>query len=53
MLILTRSFEEKIKIGDTVKVIILRLRNDGEVRIGINAPKTLPIFRNEIYKKNR
>jgi len=47
MLILTRSFEEKIRIGGTVKVIILQLRNDGEVRKGIWRTRERIIKNNE------
>jgi len=48
MLILSRRRGEKIMIGDNVEVTILEL-NGKQVRIGIMAPKTIPVHREEIY----
>ena len=48
MLILTRRIGESIHIGDDVKLTVLE--NDGsQVRIGIAAPKSVPVHREEIY----
>ena len=48
MLILTRKIGESIHIGDDVKLTVLE--NDGsQVRIGIAAPKSVPVHREEIY----
>jgi carbon storage regulator len=50
MLILTRKIGESIHIGDDVKLTVLE--NDGsQVRIGIDAPKSVPVHREEIYYK--
>jgi carbon storage regulator len=52
MLILTRRPSESLKIGDDVTVTILALRNN-QVRIGITAPKHVPVHREEIYERIR
>ena len=50
MLILTRRVLEVIRIGDDVKVTVLQVRGN-QVRIGIDAPKSLAIHRQEIYER--
>ena len=48
MLILTRRIGESVHIGDDIRLTILGVR-DSQVRIGINAPKEVPVHREEIY----
>lgn len=48
MLILSRKVDEVINIGDKITVKILAMK-DGQVRIGIDAPRELPIYRAEVY----
>jgi carbon storage regulator len=48
MLILSRKINEKIMIGDDIIVSIIEVRND-QVRIGIDAPKNVKVFRQEVY----
>ncbi|HEB94899.1 MAG TPA: carbon storage regulator [Sedimenticola thiotaurini] len=50
MLILTRKIGEVIRIGDNIEVTILDVRG-GQVRVGIRAPKDVPVHREEIYRK--
>ena len=50
MLSLKRNIEESIIIGDNVKIIILELQ-DGQVKLGIEAPKEIPVHREEIYDR--
>lgn len=50
MLILTRKINESIIIGDDIKITVLEV-GDGTVRIGLDAPKHVEIFREEIYKE--
>jgi carbon storage regulator len=48
MLVLTRKSNQSIMIGDDVKVSVLSVIGE-KVRIGIEAPGDVPVFRNEIY----
>jgi carbon storage regulator len=48
MLVLTRKLKESIVIDDNIEVQVLDIRGD-YVKIGLNAPKTVKIFRAEIY----
>jgi carbon storage regulator len=50
MLILTRKIDEEIRIGSEVTVKVLSV-SDGQVKLGISAPKSVEIFRGEIYEK--
>ena len=50
MLILTRKVGELIMIGDDIMVKVLGVRS-GQVKIGIEAPKDLPVHRHEIYER--
>lgn len=51
MLILTRKKGEKINVGDEIVVSVVEIRFD-RVRIGIDAPKSIPVFRKEVVQKN-
>ena len=48
MLVLTRKSNQSIMIGDDVKVSVLSVIGE-KVRIGIEAPADVPVFRTEIY----
>lgn len=50
MLILTRRVGEKIKIGDSIEVMVLAVKGN-QVRIGVNAPKEVAVHREEIYQR--
>ncbi|HAP34548.1 MAG TPA: carbon storage regulator [Bacteroidetes bacterium] len=50
MLILSRKIEEEIKIGDSITIKILGI-HEGQVRIGIDAPKDIKVYRSEIYQQ--
>ena len=50
MLVLSRRLEETIIIGDDIKVTVLGVSN-GTVKIGIDAPKEIPVNREEIHKR--
>jgi carbon storage regulator len=48
MLILSRKLNESIIIGDDIEISIVDIKGD-QVKIGINAPKTVKVFRKEVY----
>jgi carbon storage regulator len=48
MLILSRKIEESIKIGDSITIKVLGI-HEGQVKIGIEAPKDVKVFRSELY----
>lgn len=49
MLILTRKLGESIKIGEDIKITLLEI-NGRQLRIGIEAPKNIPVHRDEIWR---
>jgi carbon storage regulator len=50
MLILTRRVNEKLMVGDDVTVTVLSISGN-QVRIGVTAPRHVPVHREEIYEK--
>jgi carbon storage regulator len=48
MLVLTRRLNQSIMIGDEIELTILSIAH-GKVRIGVRAPRNIPVFRGEIY----
>ena len=52
MLVLTRSKNEQIRIGDDVVITVVEIRTWGgttRVRLGIEAPRDVPVHRGEVY----
>ncbi len=49
MLVLSRGKGEKIMIGDNIIIAVVELRHD-RVRLGIEAPKEVPVHREEVYE---
>lgn len=50
MLILTRRPSEVIMVGDAVRITVLSVIGN-QVRIGITAPRSVPVHREEIYER--
>ncbi len=48
MLVLTRKEDESIMIGDNIEIKVLELR-ENQVKIGIEAPRSIPVHRKEVY----
>jgi carbon storage regulator len=48
MLVLTRKSNQSIMIGDDIEVSVLSVTGE-KVRIGIQAPREIPVFRKEVY----
>ena len=50
MLILSRKLDEKIMIGDDIEITIIEIRKD-VVKLGIAAPRAVPVHRQEVYEE--
>lgn len=50
MLVLTRKTEESIRIGSNIIITVLECSN-GHTKIGINAPREVPVHREEVYER--
>ena len=48
MLVLTRKPNQSIMIGDEIEISVLAIMGE-KVRIGIEAPRSIPVFRKEVY----
>ena len=48
MLVLSRKKNETIIIGDDITIVVVEIRGD-KVRLGIEAPKHIPVHRREVY----
>ena len=52
MLILTRKLGEQIAIGDDIRITLLEIKG-AQAKLGIEAPRSIGIYRHEIYEKIR
>lgn len=52
MLILTRKKNESIIINDDITIVVVEIRGD-KVRLGISAPKKVPVHRKEVFDSIR
>ncbi len=50
MLTLTRKVGQKIRIGDGIEIVVREVRGR-QVRLGITAPRGLPVYRDELYQQ--
>jgi carbon storage regulator len=48
MLVLTRKTNQSIMIGDDIEITVLAVSRD-KIRLGITAPRDVPVFRKEVY----
>lgn len=49
MLVLTRKISESFLVGDDIKVTIIDIIGGNKVRVGIEAPQEVPVYREEIW----
>ena len=49
MLVLSRKKNESIVINDDITIVVVEIRGD-KVRLGVNAPKEVPVHRQEVYE---
>ena len=52
VLVLTRKKRQSVMIGDDIEVSVLAVAGD-KVRLGISAPRSVPVYRTEIYLQMR
>lgn len=52
MLALSRKVNESIIIGNDIEITILEVKGE-QVKIGIKAPKSIPVYREEVYQQIR
>ena len=50
MLILSRKTDQQIKIGDDITITIIEI-HDGQVKIGVEAPRNIKVFRQEVCNR--
>lgn len=48
MLALARKVNESIMIGNDIEIIVLEIKGD-QIKLGVKAPKSVPIYRKELY----
>ncbi len=49
MLILSRKIDQKIKIGENITITVIEVHGD-QVKIGVEAPKNVKVFRQEVFE---
>ncbi len=48
MLVLSRTVNQEIMIGENIRVMVIEIRGD-KVRLGVAAPRDVPVHRHEVY----
>ena len=48
MLVLSRNENQSIRISDDITIVVVEIRG-GKVRLGVEAPKEIPVHRSEVY----
>jgi carbon storage regulator len=52
MLVLTRKLNQEIVIGDDIRITVVAVGSD-QVKLGITAPRSIPVHRSEIYRERQ
>ena len=50
MLVLSRKINQAIMVGDNVRIVIVGVERD-QVKVGIEAPRDIPVHRSEVYEE--
>jgi carbon storage regulator len=50
MLVLSRKLNQAIMVGDNVRIIVVSVDRD-QVKLGIDAPREIPVHRSEVYEE--
>ena len=50
MLVLTRRVDQSIIIGDDIRIVVVEVRGE-QVKLGIEAPRHIPVHREEVYRE--
>ncbi|RME89574.1 MAG: carbon storage regulator [Candidatus Hydrogenedentota bacterium] len=50
MLVLARKLNESIVIGENVEIVVIEIKGD-QVKLGIKAPRDIPVYRGEIFEE--
>lgn len=49
MLVLSRKLNQSIVIGEDIEILVVDIKGD-QIKLGINAPKSVKVFRKEVYE---
>ena len=52
-MLIWRRIGENVKIGDNITVGVVDVRPDGKVRIGVTAPREVPVWRSELLEVSK
>ena len=52
-MVLTRGTNETVMIGDDIEITVVRIQQDGRVRLGFTAPRNVPVYRREVWEKRQ
>lgn len=48
MLVLTRRVDESIRIGDNIRITVVKIKGTQQICVGIDAPRDVPVLREEL-----
>ena len=48
MLVLTRRVDESIRIGDNIRITVVKIKGTQQICVGVDAPRDVPVLRQEL-----